>query len=254
LDDEKESFMLFFLLMHLFFSSSSQAAVRPIIGGEQVIKSDVISRITAGLVSTSVAGQALCTVSLVADDLAVTAAHCVRVAPGEPRAVLTLIFGRDLHSPENPKRIVDQAEIPDGAADVALLHFEGGLPVDYQFAKLLPFDQELKEGDPVTLAGFGIWSAERNDGEGFLRKAQVTVSNPHYSSTEIEFDQSLGRGACHGDSGGPAYFLINKKPYLFGITSRGGGNCDQRVIYSTIGSLADWFKEAGQAMRAKSVH
>lgn len=246
--------MLFFVVIHLFFSSSSQAALRPIIGGEQVIKSDVISRTTAGLVSTSALGQALCTVSLVADDLAVTAAHCVRVAPGEPRAILTLIFGRDLHAPENQKRTVDQVEIPDGAADVALLHFDGGLPADYQFAKLLPFDHELSVGDPVTLAGYGIWSAERNDGEGFLRKAQVTVSNPHYSSTEIEFDQSQGRGACHGDSGGPAYFLVNKKPYLFGITSRGGGNCDQKVVYTTIGSLADWFSDAGQVMRAKSTH
>jgi len=242
----------------MLFASCQAFASGPIIGGSKVSSSDFISHSVVALVSTSEDGQALCTASLVASDLAVTAAHCVKDQNRAPRAQIDLLFGLDIHSPVGV-RSVDRAEVPSqwnpssdsgsDTSDVALIHFNGGLPAGYVPSELMPFNQELVKGQSVVLAGFGITNAVENDGEGTLRKTTVTVLNENYSPSEIELDQSHGGGACHGDSGGPAYLMMNQHPYLFGITSRGGGECDEDVIYTKLSAYADWFKTAVAAIR-----
>ena len=104
-------------------------------------------------------------------------------------------------------------------------------------------------GEKIELAGYGISDASDNIGAGILRKTSVIVLNPKFSSTEIELDQSHGGGACHGDSGGPAYLMIKKHPYLFGITSRGEGQCDREVIYTKIAAYQKWFTQAVRRLR-----
>ncbi len=239
-------------MVFLFLSLHSMAfAEVNIIGGTKVSSADWISKTVVALVSRSESGEALCTASLVADDLAVTAAHCLASIEGDKISTLSLVFAHDLKlaTPGNI-RAVDNGLIPD-SGDVALIHFKGGLPAGYSHSDLLPFNKKLKAGESVELAGFGISDATHDTGAGVLRKVKVKILNPEFSATEVEMDQSHGGGACHGDSGGPAYVIINKHPFLFGITSRGGGNCDQDVIYSTISGFADWFKEAGAQLRGK---
>jgi secreted trypsin-like serine protease len=245
--------------MFCFVSSQAFASVQPIIGGTQVTASDFISKTVVALVSTSSEGQALCTASLVAPDLAITAAHCVRDQNNAPKAMLTLIFGLDIRASSRVLRQVDRAEIPkewnptstsnSDTSDVALIHFSGGMPAGFVPSDLMPFDQALNPGQAVILAGYGITDAQANDGEGVLHKTSVTVINENFSPTEVELDQTHGGGACHGDSGGPAYLIIGGHPYLFGITSRGGGECDQDVIYSKISAYSDWFASAVAAIR-----
>ena len=234
--------------------SVGAANADPIIGGEVVQENDFISRSVVALVSTSAKSQSLCTASLVAKDLAITAAHCVKNETRVTHSQLTLVFGIDIRAANNTLRKVDRVEIPkewkptlnlnEDTSDVALLHFEGGLPAGYEISNLLPFNQTLTRGQDVVLAGYGINNARDNTGEGVLRKSYVSVQNPRYSPSEIQFDQRRGGGACHGDSGGPAYVMIEGHPYLFGITSRGAGECNQDAVYTLISSYAEWFKEA----------
>ena len=242
--------------------SSNALAENSIIGGTVVNSQDWISRTVVALVSKSAAGEALCTVSLVAPDLGITAAHCVTSEDGSPIQALALIFSGNLKSATpDLVRSIDQAMVPadwsprgtkdKDTGDVAVVHFAGGLPSGYQYSDLLPFDQVLTVGEKVELAGYGISNALGDSGAGVLRKTNVVVSNPAYSPTEVEFDQTHGGGACHGDSGGPAYLMINNHPYLFGITSRGSGNCDQDVVYSQISKYSDWFKIASDKVRGK---
>ncbi len=242
------------------FSMHSSFAASPIIGGHAVLATDFISKSVVAFVSTSSQGQALCTASLVAPDLAITAAHCVKDSSPAPQAQFVLVFGNDIHKAGVETRTVDKVEIPSqwkpnaqpefDTSDVALLHFAGGLPAGYVISDLLPFDQTPKNGDEVTLAGYGITDGSTNFGAGLLRKVQVKVLNANFSATEIEFDESDGGGACNGDSGGPAYVMIDNHPYLFGLTSRGGSECDQDVIYSKISAYAQWFTDAVKAIRA----
>jgi hypothetical protein len=243
------------------FSMHSAFAAMPIIGGQPVAASDFISKSVVAFVSTSSQGQALCTASLVAEDLAITAAHCVKDSSPAPQAEFVLIFGNNIKTAGVVTRMVDKVEIPStwkpnaqpalNTSDVALLHFAGGLPSGYVVSDILPFDQMPKNGDEVTLAGYGITNGATNFGAGLLRKVQVKVLNANFSATEIEFDESEGGGACNGDSGGPAYVMVNNHPFLFALTSRGGSECNQDVIYTKISAYADWFTTASKAIEAK---
>ena len=249
-----------FLVSLLPLLNLSAHATPFIVGGKTVSSNDFIAHSVVALVSKSASGEALCTASLVNTDLAITAAHCVTDASGNRINELALVFARTLKgiNPDKVRR-VDQALVPAdwnpagssdyNTGDVALIHFSGGLPEGYSPSDLLPFDQEFQKGDSVMLAGYGITNAVSEAGAGILRKREVKVLNPNYSDTEIEFDQSEGGGACHGDSGGPAYFIINGHPYLFGITSRGAGNCDIEVVYSKISAYSKWFKDAVAKIR-----
>jgi secreted trypsin-like serine protease len=252
---QRRSMNLFAIILNFCLTPASASS--NIIGGQIVPAHDFIAQSVVALVSASAASESLCTASLVASDLAITAAHCVRDQARAPRAQMILVFGNNIRATGNVIRTVDRAEVPsqwnplshgDDTSDVALLHFPGGLPNGYVVSDLLPFDYELVAGQTVILAGYGINDSSANSGEGVLRKTAVTVINPRYSASEVELDQSHGGGACHGDSGGPAYVVLNGHPYLFGITSRGGGACNEDVIYSQISSYADWFTSAVAAI------
>ena len=231
-----------------------------IIKGTDVGAQDWIAHSVVALISSNEQSQALCTASIVAQDLAITAAHCVTSDAPDLQSTLTLIFSRDIHgaSPANFRKI-DRVEVPaewnpmgsgqKDTSDVAVVHFSGGLPAGYAPSNLLPFNQPLSQGQAVVLAGYGITNATADTGAGVLRKTTVVISDPNYSISEVELDQTHGGGACHGDSGGPAYVIINGHPYLFGITSRGGGNCDEDVIYTKISAYQDWFARAVAAIR-----
>ena len=252
--------VIYLSLVILFAQSTWAGTPQPaIIHGSKVNTQDWIAHTVVALVSDNQEGEALCTASIVAADLALTAAHCVTNENNTP-STLTLIFSSKLKG-ANPNllRAIDRVEIPAewnpagssarDTSDVALIHFNGGLPDSYTPSDLLPFDHALTEGASVVLAGYGISNARSDTGAGILRKTSVNILNPNYSPSEIELDQTQGGGACHGDSGGPAYLLINDHPYLFGITSRGGGNCDEDVIYTKISAYQDWFTEAVAKIR-----
>jgi len=247
----------------ILFACAPALANNSIVGGKSVSANEWIAKTVVALVSVSNQGEALCTASLVAPDLAVTAAHCVTNPGHVPVTGLGLIFNTDVKKADASSiRRIDHALVPaewraGGTAsrntfDVALVHFAGGLPTGYQPSDLLPRDQSFSVGEKVELAGYGITNARTNAGAGRLRKTTVAVLNPQFSATEVSFDQSQGGGACHGDSGGPAFIVKKSHPYLFGITSRGTGNCDQDVIYTKIASYWDWFHQAASLLRGKN--
>ena len=141
--------------------------------------------------------------------------------------------------------------------DISLVRFNGTAVAGFKFATLASATQAdlLKVGLHATLAGYGLseYKQDPNTGEtivgngaGVLRQvSEIQVIDLLPSLEEITFDQSQGHGACHGDSGGPAYMQDSQThtSYLIGVTSRGGGNCDLTAVYTGIIGYSQWIAE-----------
>jgi secreted trypsin-like serine protease len=220
-----------------------------IIGGSDVTDKDDFSKSVVALYNVTVGS--LCTASIVSDQILVTAAHCV----DGPASSLRVVFGKNL---ENETDRVIEAVISYetsplwptrssedfNAGDIAVVRFEGGLPAGYHAAKLLTDDTVLTTGANVLLAGYGISNGVTQEGAGTLRSVVTTIKNGAYSESEILIDQTTGKGACHGDSGGPAYVQVNGQWALWGVTNRGvndpNNDCSVSAAYAKIPFYQSW--------------
>ena len=86
-------------------------------------------------------------------------------------------------------------------------------------------------------------------GTSILRAATVKLTDPLYAQTELLIEQTAdGKGACHGDSGGPAFAQINGQLVQVGVTSRsateaGGLTCQSGSIYTNVAAQAGFIEK-----------
>lgn len=242
-----------------------------IIGGKKIQEDDVIGKSTVALVADIIMtdgqrGQGICTGSLLRSNVVLTAAHCIPQGPDVKEASIYVVFGKDLRKQNEVKvRLVTDYVIHEkyGRAnlggedenDIALLKFSGDLPEGFQLAELLQDDSLVKPSSKVTLAGYGfVWTdGEESYSDNTLRKVDVNVIE-HFGNTEVVLDQSKGRGACHGDSGGPAFLEVEGKQLIWGITSRGGGldgidDCSYFSIYTKVNPHLEFIELALQKLQ-----
>lgn len=153
--------------------------------------------------------------------------------------------------------------------DIALIRLKTNAPTSFKIAKLPKAADNVKvlETDKVILSGFGVATAvvnktevnpktgetevvevpEKVESSGILRKIEnITVLKEH-NDKELLFDQSNSTGACHGDSGGPAFLKQADGSLLqVGVTSRGTnfiGNCNEQAIYTSVVAHLDWIEK-----------
>lgn len=245
-----------------------------IIGGEIVASEDLISKSTVALVASvrlketeenkhlPREAQFICTGTLMSDNIVLTAGHCIpEVGDLYEEATLFVVFNQDLHQmTPSDVRVVENYRIHDDYEkvgeygedmnDIALARFSGVKPAHYSVAKFLPQDDLLVEGATVTLAGYGLIETDgvNTKSDEKLRKVDVAVVG-EFGKTEVLLDQSKGKGACHGDSGGPAFMTVDNVPYVWGITSRGAGkngvdDCSLVSVYTKFNTQQDFLLKA----------
>ncbi len=234
--------------------ADSYAGGEKIIGGSPVAAADPIANTTVALLN----GGALCTASILATDLVLTAAHCVE---GGRVSEMRIVFNRSAGAQVTarilraavPSRWRTVREDEPDQGDIALVRFEGGLPPGYRAANVLADTASLRAGQAVTLAGYGITRTNPQTGSGRLRKVQVSIATPNFGRTEILFDQRTGRGACHGDSGGPAFVERDGQLWLLGLTNRGyrdpADSCGQFAVYTKVSAYGKWLASAAAYLR-----
>ena len=250
-----------------------------IVGGTEVSSSGRIAQLSGLLTLSNRRGR--CTFSVLSSEWLLTAAHCVEEQKLEEMEAVfdvNVLDNQGRIDARNVRRIrevhvhpnyaqtmarLDQMQREAMAAgreltseevdavkdwgDMALVRIEGKIPAKQRAVRLLPAEIPVRTGDSVVLAGYGITNGSLNTGSGILREVQVKVAEGLWGTSEILFDQREGRGACRGDSGGPAYFSYRGQLFLIGVTSRGvrdeRNDCSQFAAYTSVRAHRNWLRQ-----------
>lgn len=230
-------------------------------------------------------GSSTCTASVIAPKVAVTAAHCLVLPRGAQLVAALLVLDTDFtkvieelnNNDLSHVRVITKAKRHENYLngrgtnnDIGLIGFDDALPADFKLAQLAGAQtaRTLRKGTAVTLSGYGVdnYKLQKDpvtgrltpsgSGDGLLRQIDgIRVLSLTATGEEITLDQSQGRGACHGDSGGPAYVkdAVSGKNILVGVTSRGTnpqGLCDRQAIYTGVMGYAQWIANGVKELSA----
>lgn len=243
-----------------------------IIGGSPVASEDSIAKSTVAIVASVLTQddqeqQFICTGSLLTSNVVLTAAHCVPSGADFKQVSLYVVFNSDLHKlkKSDVRAVADYVVHPEygntgsegeDAHDLALIKFAGFMAPGYQLAQFLDDESLLKPGTKVTLAGYGLIETDgvNTKSDDRLRKVEIEMAE-EYGKNEVILDQTRGKGACHGDSGGPAFLEINGTQYVWGVTSRGAGkdgkdDCSYFSVYTKVKSETAFIDQALKTLAA----
>jgi secreted trypsin-like serine protease len=204
-----------------------------------------------------------CTGSVIAQDLVLTAAHCVLpgadykvILPGETPPRLLDIRRTASHPQFNVQAILAHR----ASADVALLQLASPLPQTKAPAPLGAPVIPIAVGARLTIAGVGV--VRRGDGKsgGTIRAADLAVTGKPGTLQIRLADPSTantreGLGACTGDSGAPALEMQGGRAVIVGVVSwstgpNNTGGCGGLTGVTPLTLYRDWILRTARAWGA----
>lgn len=190
-----------------------------IVGGEAVKEKSLFQQSVVGIYDYQ--DNAVCTGTLIAENLVLTAGHCLLNSPNKMR----VIFGLDLYDlatareedviKATQRQVVgykthhkysQDSEEEFNRNDIALLKFSGGLPVGYKPAEILKDDTTLKRGTNIRLVGFGVTKV-------------VTTPVKYKRSKKFQESLDMGEIVCDDDNNNCVEIEMSGDGYLHQTTS-----------------------------------
>lgn len=230
-----------------------------IIGGEVVQPSDIVANSTVAL--KYIEGQkayAMCTGTLIAPNLVLTASHCLR---GMNKNSLRIGFSIDVKNQLDVETMYEVAEYvthpkygSDRLNDVALIALAKPAPAPYKPVAIVSRDFQMTIGMPMLLAGYGVIDDATGADTDALRKVTVPMAKILDSDMILVTDQTKSTGACNGDSGGPAYLEKDGILYVYGVTRgphAGAPDCHNYGEYTWASKFETFILESAAKMKTE---
>lgn len=201
-----------------------------------------------------------CTGTFIADDIVLTAAHCIKGAPYKMR----IIYSADAHNEDAPESAVEKIIVhPDYDKDIikndlALLKIHGSKPADYP-TMAVTTQAATTESFSIMSIGYGVTSEKAQD-SGFLRKVNSTATGYEPTSQVFQIDQSKNTGICYGDSGGPGFIYKDGQYAVLGVVSKIYSSLDEKQefpcrhygVYTNVYYYAGWLVSAIDELSGKT--
>src|SRR5260221_1849907 len=236
--------------------SDLAARGNPIVGGSaDPTDAAVMSLLHSDQIGTQVAVEA-CTgttiAKLGASGIFLTAAHCVvhfaspgvvavPIVPADPGS-LAILPDADYLVSYNHGRLFGVVDVKvhpqyNGDAsspyDLAVLRYVGTTAATPVIPALTPAEDTLAKGSTIKLVGYGTTEVNaQNTGRRMVDKVIDVLS-----SLSIQYQQTDGKGACEGDSGGPGLLQTPNGLRVAAVTSGGDMACTQFGISVRVSSL-----------------
>jgi hypothetical protein len=201
----------------------------------------------------------LCSSSLIAPNLLLTARHCVAETSEESVDCESDVFGRTLSpaellfsndiSPElesrwfSPQEVIVRDESAFCGNDIALVVLEENVPS--ALAKpMAPRLSPISLGEPYEAVGYGGSDSSTDDAEYGTRRLRSGLSvacvGRSCGAGVVVGEFGGDEGVCRGDSGGPA---VDGAGRAMGALSRGDPQC-LAPVYTSAPEFGDWLIEA----------
>jgi MYXO-CTERM domain-containing protein len=200
----------------------------------------------------------LCTATLIAPNLLLTARHCVSPSSedgfvrcgdsmlGEPFAPSSFLATNDPRPGRDSLffRAVDVRVPGEGVDtcgyDIALITLSENVPSTVSTPAVPRIDRDVQPGEKYTAVGYGVDENGDSNGSRMQLSGLSIACQPGSCGEGVESTEFRGEtGICSGDSGGPALDVDGK---VVGVVSRGGPDCSTPV-YGTVTAWRDFIIE-----------
>jgi len=208
------------------------------------------------VVAIDIGGEGLCSGTLIAPDVVLTARHCVSyttegvTCPAQSKQIsgnrsphtLGILLGDDASS---ARLVAHGHALVVPKSDVLCDHDIAAIVLDQPVGGVAPVKiskSPPERGHFVRAVGFGKTG---DDGQAGIKLLRDHVKIKDVGTAEF----LVGEATCNGDSGGPA--LDSSSGELLGVVSRGGPACEGSDVHN-IYTRADAFAEVVSAAMEKA--
>ncbi|HEX4403831.1 MAG TPA: trypsin-like serine protease [Polyangia bacterium] len=208
-------------------ASATPEEAQPIIGGETDTGDPSVVAVYAQQVGAT--SGFLCTGSVIAPTVVLTAAHCVSASETGANARFVVLTASNINRPGGQQLAVKEVHAnPRWSAKNLQNGHDQGIVILAQPTTLapLPFNAHAlaasSTGASLRIVGYGLDDGVDQTGAGVKRQALTKLGSVEDTLIEVGNSQ---KGTCNGDSGGPAFMKLGGVETIVGTTSYGDETC-----------------------------